>query len=127
MAVPRAFLSFAVEDRWARDFLVGQAKNKRNDIEFRDYSVHDPFDEKWKTNCRDRIALTKGTIVLIGAKTYASEAVKWEIAETGKQGHYLFGVQINTDKTWPIPVGLPEKSVVRWDIDQMVRWLATWT
>jgi hypothetical protein len=30
--------------KWARDFLVGQAKNSINDIEFTDYSVHEPFD-----------------------------------------------------------------------------------
>lgn len=33
---PRAFISFEMEDRWARDFLVQQAKDKRNDIEFVD-------------------------------------------------------------------------------------------
>jgi hypothetical protein len=30
---PRAFISFEMEDRWARDFLVRQSKDKRNDIE----------------------------------------------------------------------------------------------
>lgn len=50
MAGPRAFISFEMEDRWARDFLVGQAKNNLNDVEFTDYSVREPFDEKWKTN-----------------------------------------------------------------------------
>jgi hypothetical protein len=34
--------------------------------------------------------------------------------------------QINKDKTHPIPVGLPQKNVIRWDFDQMVKWLATW-
>jgi len=37
MAKPRAFISFEMEDRWARDFLVQQAKNKNNDIQFYDY------------------------------------------------------------------------------------------
>ena len=65
MAKPRAFISFEVEDKWARDFLAQQAKNKNNDIEFYDYSVKDPFDTKWKTECKKRITLTKGTIVLV--------------------------------------------------------------
>jgi len=124
---PRAFISFEMEDRWARDFLVRQAHDKRTDIEFVDYSVQDPFDSSWKTNCRDRISRTKGTIVLVGPTTYESDAVLWEIAETTRQDHYMFGVQINRDKTHTPPVGLPGKNVIRWDFDQIVKWLATWT
>ena len=127
MAGPRAFISFQVEDRWARDFLVEQAKQKNNAIAFTDYSVHEPFDEKWKTNCAARIAQTSGTIVLVGPTTNLSEAVKWEIAETVRQKHYMFGVQINRDATHPFPAGLPAGNVIRWDFEQMVKWLNTWT
>ncbi len=127
MAVPRAFISFQMEDRWARDFLIGHAQNKNNSIEFIDYSVHEPFDEKWKTNCRARIARTRGTIVLIGPTTYLSEAVRWEITETGRQGHPIFGIQVNSDKTHQIPAGLSPSKVIRWDFDAIVRQLNTWT
>lgn len=123
---PRAFISFEMEDRWARDFLVQQAKDKRNDIEFVDYSVKNPWDSSWKTQCKERIGRTKGTIVLIGATTHESEAVKWEIAETVRQGHYMVGIQINSDKTHQIPVGLPAKNVIRWDFEQITKWLVTW-
>jgi hypothetical protein len=68
---PRAFISFEMEDRWARDFLVQHGKDKRNDIEFVDYSVQDAFDSAWKTQCRERIGRTKGTIVLVGPTTYS--------------------------------------------------------
>lgn len=123
---PRAFVSFEMEDRWARDFLVQQAKDKRNDIEFVDYSVQDPFDSSWKTQCKQRIARTKGTIVLVGPTTYKSDAVLWEIAETTRQNNYMFGIQINSGKTHPVPAGLPAKNVIRWDFDQIVKWLGTW-
>ncbi len=126
MAQPRAFISFEMEDKWARDFLVQQAKDKKNDIDFYDYSVKDPFESKWKTECKKRIALTKGTIVLIGQTTWKSEAVLWEIAETIRQEHYMFGIQINKDKTHTIPKGLPSKNVIRWDFEQIVQWLKTW-
>jgi hypothetical protein len=47
--------------------------------------------------------------------------VKWEIAETARQDHhYLFGIQVNRDRTWPIPAGLPAKNVIRWDFDQII-------
>ena len=126
MAAPRAFISFEMEDKWARDFLAQQAKDKDNDIEFYDYGVKEPFDSKWKTECKKRIALTKGTIVLVGATTYASDAVLWEIAETARQGHYMFGIQINTDKTHTIPAGLSSQNVIRWNFDQIIKWLKTW-
>lgn len=126
MAVPRAFISFEMEDKWARDFISQHAKDKKNDIEFYDYSVKDAFDSKWKTECARRIALTKGTIVLVGPTTWKSEAVLWEIAETNRQNHYIFGVQINKDKTHQIPAGLPSNNVIRWDFEQIVSWLKTW-
>lgn len=124
---PRVFVSFEMEDKWGRDFLVQQAKDKRNDIEFVDYSVNDPFDTSWKAQCKERIGRTKGTIVLVGATTYLSDAVIWEIAETIRQDHYMFGIQINRDKTHTVPTGLPASNVIRWDFDQIVKWLATWT
>lgn len=126
MAAPRAFISFQMEDRWARDFLVQQGKDRRNDIAFFDYSVQNPFDSKWKTECVKRIAQTKGTIVLIGQTTWQSDAVLWEIEETVRQGHYLFGIQINRDKTHIIPNGLPSTSVIRWDFAQISEWLRSW-
>lgn len=126
MAAPRAFISFEMEDKWARDFLAQHAKDKKNDIEFYDYSVKDPFESKWKTECVKRIAMTKGTIVLVGKTTSRSEAVLWEIAETNRQGHYIFGIQINSSETHSIPAGLSSRNVIRWDFDQIVKWLKTW-
>lgn len=124
---PRAFISFEMEDDWARKFLVQHARDKSNDISFSDYSVKDAFDSSWKTNCRERIAQTKGTIVLIGETTYLSEAVLWEIAETLRQGHYIFGIQISSTSTFRVPAGLPTANVIRWNFDQIVSWLGTWT
>jgi hypothetical protein len=124
---PRAFISFEMEDKWALDFLVQHAKDKRNDIEFIDYSVQDAFDSSWKTQCKERIQRTKGTIVMVGPTTHLSEAVLWEIEETKRQEHYMFGIQINTDKTHPIPAGLPATNVIRWDFTQIIKWLDTWT
>jgi hypothetical protein len=126
MPTPRAFISFEMEDKWARDFIAQHAKQGSNAVEFYDYSVKQAFPSQWKTECTKRIAMTKGTIVLVGPTTYRSEAVLWEIAETVRQDHYMFGVQINREKTHPIPSGLPEKNVIRWDFEQMAKWLATW-
>jgi hypothetical protein len=122
----RAFVSFQMEDRWSRDFLVQHAHDKDTSVDFTDYSVHEPFDEKWRANCRARIAQTKGTIVMVGAATARSEAVLWEVAETNRQGDPMFGIQINNGKTHPIPPGLPSTRVIRWDFDAIVAELKRW-
>lgn len=122
----RAFVSFQMEDRWSRDFLVQHAHDKDTSVDFIDYSVQEPFDEKWRTNCRARIARTKGTIVMVGPNTAKADAVLWEIAETTRQGHPLFGIQINSGKTHPIPTGLPASRVIRWDFDAIAAELNRW-
>ncbi|WP_199838345.1 MULTISPECIES: TIR domain-containing protein [Streptomyces] len=126
MERPRAFISFRMEDRWARDFLKERARNTQNQVEFIDYSIQDPSDSSWKKQCKRRISETRGTIVLIGATTHQSEPVEWEIKETLEQGHQLFGIQVNDGETHPIPNGLPPESVIRWDFTQISSWLSTW-
>lgn len=127
MATPRAFISFEMEDQWARNFLVQHAHDKNNAINFVDYSVKNAWDSSWKTECKKRIALTSGTIVLVGPTTARSEAVLWEIAETTRQGNHLFGVQINKDRTFTVPAGLPSSAVIRWNFESIVTKLEQWT
>jgi len=123
---PRAFISFEMEDRWARDFLVQHSKDDRNPVEFVDYSVQDPFDSSWKTNCKARIERTKGTIVMIGATTYQSDAVIWEIEETLRQGHHIFGIQVDSGKTHPIPRGITSSQTITWNFPDIASRLKTW-
>lgn len=123
----RAFISFQMEDRVYRDFLKRQARDNRNDIEFEDYSVQNPFDNAWKTQCRERITRTRGTIVLVGDTTYQSEAVKWEIGETLRQEHYLFGIWVHATSRPPVPPGLPAAHVIPWKFDKIIEKLNSWS
>src|SRR5438552_6580944 len=50
--VRNVFISFSVADEAQVNLLRSQAKDPRFRLEFRDYSVKEPFDEKWKSNCR---------------------------------------------------------------------------
>jgi len=126
MSRPRAFISFQMEDQWARGFLIQHATQQNNQIEFYDYSVKEPWDTAWKTNCRQRIAATKGTIVLIGETTYQSEAVTWEIQETIRQGHFMFGVKIYRDRACPVSQALNGYPTINWDFDAIVQELERW-
>src|SRR5437868_11354978 len=108
----RVFVSFEMEDRWARDFLKQHAATKTS-FEFVDYSIKEPFESQWKSNAKARIAMTRGTIVLIGPSTARADAVLWEIAETTRQAHPLFGIQISRDTSYPVPAGIPASRVIR--------------
>ena len=65
----RIFISFAVEDKVLRDFLVGQARNDNSPFEFYDMSVKTPWDHAWKTNCRTKIKGCDGVIAIITSNT----------------------------------------------------------
>jgi DNA-dependent RNA polymerase auxiliary subunit epsilon len=45
----RVFISFHMEDEAQVQLLRQQAKDERYNIEFIDYSIKEPFDERWKT------------------------------------------------------------------------------
>jgi len=90
-------------------------------LEFRDYSVKEPFDEKWKTQCRERIAQTSATIVAIGPDTASRDAVNWEIEESYKQGKKVIGVRISKERSDPIPTALREHNapIVDWNLEDI--------
>ncbi len=75
----RVFIAFAIEDRKYRDFLVGHARNPRTPFEFVDMSAKEPWDEKWKTNCRSRVKGCDGVIALISKNTVNADGELWEI------------------------------------------------
>ena len=117
MAKIRTFISFAKEDKTYRDLLVGQAKNPNSPIEIADWSVQEPFDEKWKTQCRERIKKTRLMIMLIGKQTYKAEGACWEVATAKEEGIPVFGVHITKHDKGQIPKELSGKSVIEWTWD----------
>lgn len=96
------FLSFAMEDKDLVELFRGQARNKRLDLEFRDYSIKEPFDYQWKSNCERILRMCAATICLLGRTTYKSDAVNWELNKTAELGKGLMAVRLV-----PPPVGLP--------------------
>lgn len=88
------FLSFAMEDRDRVELFRGQARNNRLDLEFRDYSIKEPFDYQWKTNCERILRMCAATICLVGYDTYKSDAVDWEIKKTVELGKGLMAVRV---------------------------------
>lgn len=119
------FISFHMDDGNQVNLLRSQAKSEDFDIEFRDYSVKEPFDEKWKTNCRERIAQTSVVICMIGEKTAERKAVIWELEEAYRQGKKVIGVRIYRDRNHPIPKPLVvnKASIMEWNLKDISKLL----
>jgi len=122
MAKTRAFISFDFDnDARYRDFLIGQAKNPNSPIEIDDWSLKYPFDEKWKTQCRERIKRTDIVIMLIGKNTYRAQGAIWEVQCAKDEGIPVFGVYINKDDKGGIPSSLKDCAVIEWTWDGIAK------
>ena len=100
----RIFISFAIEDKWARDYLVGQAQNDRSPFEFVNMSLSEPFDEKWKTQCRSRIKGCDGMIALVSKNTKNASGALWEVKTAKEEKVPVRGIYTTTDDR---PASLP--------------------
>lgn len=94
MANKRVFVAFAIEDETTKILFTGQAKNTKVPFDFVDMSIKEPFDEKWKTNCRARIKGCDGVIALISKNTKKAEGELWEIDCAKSEKIPLIGIYI---------------------------------
>ena len=119
----RIFTSFAVEDTYARDFLVGQARNNRSPFEFVDMSVKEPFDESWKTRCRSRIRGCDGVIALLSRNTARATGARWEMWCARDEQIPIIGVYISRDDKPPTPPELAGAQVIEWSWEGIARFV----
>lgn len=120
----RIFVSFAIEDEWARDFLKGQAKNNSSPFDFVDMSAKEAWDSQWKTNCRTRIKGCDGVIALVSKNTTKATGALWEVACAKEEGIPVRGLYVHADNK---PVSLPEQfkgvRVVEWTWENIKNFL----
>ncbi|MBI4044781.1 MAG: TIR domain-containing protein [Candidatus Diapherotrites archaeon] len=116
---PKGFISFHIEDEARVNFLRSQAKDGQ--LEFIDYSVKEPFDDKWKTQCTERLKQSDITIVMIGAETHKREAVDWEIRKAHELGKPVIGIRIYRDKNHTIPQALTDikAKIMYWNLEEI--------
>jgi hypothetical protein len=117
MAKVRTFISFAKEDSKYRDFFVGQSKNPDFPADIANWSVEEPFDEKWKTNCRIRIRQVDLVIMLVGKSTWQADGACWEVICAKEEGIPVFGVWIDKNNKGIIPTPLVGQIIIEWTWD----------
>ncbi|MFN8368617.1 MAG: TIR domain-containing protein [Candidatus Kapaibacterium sp.] len=116
----KIFISFAIEDKKYRDFLVAQAKNERTPFTFVDMSVKQPWDERvWKQKCRKKIQSCDGMIVLLSKNTWHSSGARWEIKCATEERIPVLGMHIKKNDKGAIPPELKGKKVVEWTWDNL--------
>lgn len=94
MANKRVFVAFAIEDETTKILFTGQAKNKNVPYDFVDMSVKEPWDEKWKTNCRTKIKGCDGFIALVSKNTKKASGELWEIDCAKEEKIKMLGIYI---------------------------------
>lgn len=114
----RVFISFHKDDEAQVELLRQQAKDDRYDIEFIDYSIKEPFDEKWKTQATERIKQSSVFVCMIGPETYKREAVVWEINKAYELGKKVIGVRIYSNQNHRIPKPLTDNNakIMNWNL-----------
>lgn len=115
----RVFISFAMEDERQRDFLVGQARLEKSPFEFVDMSVKEPWNEKWKTNCRTKIKGCNGVIALISKNTAKADGAKWEIKCAKDEKIPIVGMYAYSDDRATAPAELGSTRIMTWTWDNM--------
>ena len=121
----KIFIAFAIEDMWARDYLVGQAKNNKSSFSFTDVSLREPFDQKWKTNCRAVIQGCDGVIALLSTNTRYAEGARWEMWCAVEEKKPIIGVHTKSDNKGATPTELAGKKVIEWTWDGIANFLKT--
>lgn len=109
----RIFVGFAIEDEDGRNLLRGQARLGDSPIEYTDYSVKEPWDNSWKTKCRERIRGCHGMIALLSSNTRNADGARWEIKCAVEEGVPLLGVYIHASETYQ-PPEIAGKKVITW-------------
>lgn len=119
----KIFVSFAIEDKFARDNLVHQANQQRTPFTFTDMSVQNAWESSWKTNCRARIKECDGLIAFVSDNTVNADGARWEIQCAYDEGIRVFPVYIHDSGASKIPSELSGKKIYHWTWDNISRFL----
>lgn len=110
----RIFISFAIEDRFARDNLAFQANQQRTPFDFVDMSVKEPWDAQWKSQCRTRIKCCDGVVAMVSDNTHSAEGARWEIRCAYEESVPVLPLYIHDKGVSKVPPELVDKRIYHW-------------
>lgn len=129
MATKNIFLSFDDEDLELVNLFRGQAKIKNSELEFKDYSVKEPYDSKnadyIKSQIRPQIKSCSNLIVLFGKNTYKSKWVDWEMTCASTNDKNIFGVILDSENFQYVSHHFKSEGfpLVKWNHDAIMKQL----
>jgi hypothetical protein len=90
-------------------------KKRGAPFSFEDMSLQEPFDEKWKTRCRELIRQCDGFIALLSKKTWRADGARWEMLCARQEKLLRLAIHIHRDNKGAIPPELGRTRVVEWE------------
>jgi len=117
----RIFVSFAMEDRAARNLLRGQSRLGRSPIQYTDRSVNRAWTSGWKTKCRTRIRGCDGVIALLSNNVRGAKGARWEIKCAVEEGVPILGVYIGADRYKPPEIA--GRRIITWRWAGIGNWI----
>lgn len=118
----RIFISFAIEDQYACDFLRGQARNANSPFEFLDYSVKEPWDNAWKEQCRTRIRGCDGMVAIRSKNSLDAAGQEWEIRCAIEEDIPLIGMYAQKEDQ-SSPPGMAGQRKITWSWDEIAAFI----
>lgn len=83
----RAFISFKYEERYLKNYLKGQLRNRRTKASVSDWSLKEGTpDPEWKRKAREQIRRSDIVVVVLGKQTHRSAAVRQEVKMAREMG-----------------------------------------
>ena len=122
----RIFISFDHDDTEQVNGFLG-LRNIIDNFEFYnhklDHRINSPNAEYVMRVIREEfISPASVTVVLIGNRTADSGWVRWEIAESNRQGKGILGIRLK-GSSGAVPDGVPNGHVGNWEPDKFNSWI----
>ncbi len=121
----RVYVSYAAEDKYARDFLVGQAAKHGSSFEFVDLEDKHAFDLTWKTRCKTVMKHCDGVIVLLSTHTEHSTPARWEVWCAKDHKMPVLGVHVSKENKAPTLPELAGAPIIDWTWTNLSQFLSS--
>lgn len=120
----RIFISFAEQDRFARDELIEEAtKLGTARCVFTEMTAKDPWSPTWRANCRSEIRSCDGIIAFVSKHTPEAGDACWAIRCAREEGIPIRGFWVHHDETCGKPIELGDTPVVYWSWDNILSFI----